>query len=749
MTGADLKATSVGEEERRHEATDLRSNKRIRLTALSPQEALVQLRSGACDRLHVGDSWDLDENTRVTLLRKPFGCPGDGHSRIVINARPSLPTELYAKRSCRVALCDFVARAVHDAIASTPAALSVGLRFTAPGQYVLERSSVRINPSTGVFSVVVTLRRGQGRLEGEADKAVRAVVRKALVVSRDHTSKDGLDMEAVREHVKSVEDQRHLRGLVAVSEGIAFIADGAILPRRSSADNRPMEGPSVVPFMSPMSLRHEFELPHAGKIQGMLVPRGVTVIVGGGYHGKSTLLRTLSVGVYDKVPGDGRELAVADPGSVAVRAEDGRPVSGVDISPFIGSLPSATRGTGVGVGVGADPAWFSSGEASGSTSQAAGVVEALEAGATALLLDEDTCAGNFMIRDSRMRAMVHHEPITPFIYRVSSLWLQKGVSSVIVVGGCGDYFDVHDTAILVDSYAVTDATERAHSISRRFCVGRVQYAGRGLVKRLPWTGDPALRALVPGSLPLPWPVGAAQAAADQKRTLLVPVVKRREAGGVDKGGGDIKDLTPEKKCDDDHSEETGEGTRNEGGRGGERGRGRSQEEDGEDEEVGCPHCKARYQTGIVSSGGGAGARMVGLGGRLVDLSRLEQLVGGAAQARGCALGVAWVARETERHPGLSVGCALDRLDTALGAGEGDGLQVLLGSVEPRAGKDAGEGQGGLGTWGVGEAAGEEVTRPRRFEVAAMLHRFPGVKFVPTGRRGGTSGDGVEGEKWGA
>lgn len=147
--------------------------------------------------------------------------------------------------------------------------------------------------------------------------------------------------------------------------------------------------------------------------------------------GKSTLLRALAVGVYDKVPGDGRELAVTDPGAVTVRAEDGRPVSGVDISPFISSLPSSVsvgRATGTAAGaeregaeggrsVNGDTAAvagsassgdgggvsnpgeatterFSSGGASGSTSQAANVVEALEAGATALLLDEDTCAGN-------------------------------------------------------------------------------------------------------------------------------------------------------------------------------------------------------------------------------------------------------------------------------------------------------------------------------------------------------------------
>lgn len=172
----------------------------------------------------------------------------------------------------------------------------------------------------------------------------------------------------------------------------------------------------------------------------------------GSATGKSTLLRALAVGVYDKVPGDGRELAVTDPGAVTVRAEDGRPVSGVDISPFISSLPSAaataadgsaagvaaTKGTATDVsgattcttalGQGAEAAGggggesseqamtterFSTGGASGSTSQAANVVEALEAGATGLLLDEDTCAGNVSWERRRGAGVAKENMISP------------------------------------------------------------------------------------------------------------------------------------------------------------------------------------------------------------------------------------------------------------------------------------------------------------------------------------------------
>lgn len=188
----------------------------------------------------------------------------------------------------------------------------------------------------------------------------------------------------------------------------------------------------------------------------MGIPKGVTLIVGGGFHGKSTLLQALEVGVYDHVPGDGREGVGVDPGAVKVRAEDGRAVHCVDISAFINNLPQKK-----------DTSSFSTPDASGSTSQAAGIAEALEAGATTLLIDEDTAATNFMIRDARMQMLVaaEAEPITPFIARVRQLWEEKGVSSILVIGGAGEYFDVADTVLQMDTYACKDVTARAKDIA--------------------------------------------------------------------------------------------------------------------------------------------------------------------------------------------------------------------------------------------------------------------------------------------
>ena len=244
------------------------------------------------------------------------------------------------------------------------------------------------------------------------------------------------------------------------------MADGSVLPRLSGVSARPLTG--ARPFEAPESLCVTLDLPHRGPTRGMAIRRGVTLIVGGGYHGKSTLLQALQDGVYDHVAGDGRELVITDASAVKLRAEDGRSVRAVDISLFIGTLPN-----------GRDTHAFSTLDASGSTSQAAGTIEALEAGARALLIDEDTSATNFMVRDRLMEAVVshEHEPITPFVERVRDLWESAGVSSVIVAGSSGSFFSVADTVVQMDCYVACDITEHAREVCERLVAPKTPRAG--------------------------------------------------------------------------------------------------------------------------------------------------------------------------------------------------------------------------------------------------------------------------------
>jgi len=268
-----------------------------------------------------------------------------------------------------------------------------------------------------------------------------------------------LDASALQRHVESVVDQEELRQQLASLGLIAFVGNGAILPRKSGVDDRPMtkkDSKNLVLFKSPESMEVTIRLPHAGEVTGMGIKRGITVIVGGGFHGKSTLLQALQLGIYNKVPGDGREFVVCDPAAVKIRAEDGRSVKCTNISSFINNLPFGKLTTK-----------FTTADASGSTSQAANIIEALEVGASVLFVDEDTCATNFMIRDEKMKALVapDKEPITAFVMKVRPLFEELGVSTVLVVGGSGDFFAVADAVIMMDEYATCDVTAQAREIA--------------------------------------------------------------------------------------------------------------------------------------------------------------------------------------------------------------------------------------------------------------------------------------------
>ncbi|MEM7032619.1 MAG: ABC-ATPase domain-containing protein, partial [Chloroflexota bacterium] len=352
-----------------------------------------------------------------------------------------------------------------------------------PGQEILARSSVVVTDDFIEARFVVGLP-AQGRrvLGRQAQKLFVEDIPKIVNKSLYYQS---LNADALTRHLNCAEDADHLRHQLSTLNLVAFVANGSCLPRRTGTDDRPLTSDDVVLFESPKSLEVEFELPHQGSIVGMGIPKGVTLIVGGGYHGKSTLLNALERGIYNHIPGDGREWVITEPTAVKVRAEDGRHVAGVDISPFINHLPNGVTTTA-----------FSTDNASGSTSQAANIVEALDMGAQTLLLDEDTCATNFMIRDARMQALVakSSEPITPFVDRVRRLATNYGFSSILVLGGSGDYFDVADTVIQFEHFRPKDVTDEAKLIAQALPTGRWVETSEN------WTLHQPKRFIAPNSL---------------------------------------------------------------------------------------------------------------------------------------------------------------------------------------------------------------------------------------------------------
>ncbi len=394
----------------------------------------------------------------------PFAAPSKLRLRVPMDIA-KLPTDLFSNPVRRLAIEDFLARQVYRAIGQVAGGGRRGsgksglITIDAGRQEVLERTAVVLTADWVEARIQVGLpARGRSVLGREAETI--------LCEELPEIAELGLHWRQVpqkraRAFVECIENQEHIRTQLDNLGLVAFVADDALLPRESGATDHPMSYKEAVVFQSPDSLRTTLSVPNEveghHKIVGMGVPKGVTLIVGGGYHGKSTLLQAIERGVYPHVPGDGREYAVTTQSAVKIRAEDGRRVENVDISPFITNLPH-----------GRSTANFGTDDASGSTSQAANIVEAIEAGATTLLLDEDTSATNFMVRDARMQALVHreHEPITPFVDRVRELYDHLGISTVLVMGGCGDYFDTADTVIMMRDYIPHDATTEAQQVAR-------------------------------------------------------------------------------------------------------------------------------------------------------------------------------------------------------------------------------------------------------------------------------------------
>ncbi|MBA2345150.1 MAG: ABC-ATPase domain-containing protein [Rubrobacter sp.] len=403
-------------------------------------------------------SYDLGTFTLFVdrVQRDPFAPP----SLIRIRTKENhLDPTLFENPVRRIAFEDFltrmVGRAAHTVVRGNRGSGGSGkIEIQRPSQVVIPRTSMVVESGYIETRMAAGLP-ARGR-SVDARAAREMLLDELPEIVRRALSPEGVDKTAARGHVEVVEDADHLRGLLPPLGLVAFVADGAVLPRESGASDLPLrEG--ATPFRSPDEFRVSVELPNRGGASGMGVPEGVTLIAGGGFHGKSTLLSALSWGVYDHVPGDGRELVVTRSDAVKIRAEDGRSVAGVDISAMIGELPG-----------GRSTETFSTSNASGSTSQATNIAEALEVGTSLLLVDEDTSATNFMIQDERMRELVQREPISPFIDLVRPLHRLLGVSTIVVVGGVGDYLDVADRVILLEDYEPRDATSEAREVREKF-----------------------------------------------------------------------------------------------------------------------------------------------------------------------------------------------------------------------------------------------------------------------------------------
>ena len=389
----------------------------------------------------------------------PFASPS--HISIRIPRKTAGFPEAYCQNSLtRITLSDFLTRQFeqqvsHFTFRAKGSGKSGLLSVSHCGQEVLERTACQITHRDIIARFFIGFP-ANGRtinaveLEKILFDFLPICVQKAFLYKN-------LDAKKLEEAIFLAEDQAYIREQLKKEALTAFVADGAILPRESGISSRPMK--DSIPFQSPDTLRVTMTLPHKGKITGMGIPEGITLIVGGGYHGKSTLLNALELGVYNHVPGDGREYVVTNDTALKLRSEDGRFIKDVDISLFINDLPNKK-----------DTSCFSTEDASGSTSQAAGIIEGIEAGSKVFLLDEDTSATNFMVRDSFMQKVIarEKEPITPFLERAGDLYHKAGISTILVAGSSGAFFHIADTVIQMDSYYPLDITHMVKTLCSQY-----------------------------------------------------------------------------------------------------------------------------------------------------------------------------------------------------------------------------------------------------------------------------------------
>lgn len=386
----------------------------------------------------------------------PFAAPSRLHV-LLSQAEAGFPVDYWDNQNKRTALADYCLRqfgkkAGKYAFQAKGSGKSGLISVSSCGQQVLSRSSSRIGEDGSVLLRFEVGFPANGRTINSTELA-KILFEYLPACVEDTLLYRTMNQKKAKDAQNLYEDQEYLRQLCKENGWTAFVADGSLLPRQSGVSQKPMKQATL--FFAPESMKAEVLLPHRGKLTGMAIKEGITLIVGGGYHGKSTLLKALETGIYNHVAGDGREYVITDSTAFKIRAEDGRSIAGTNISMFINHLPN-----------GRDTSNFWTEDASGSTSQAANVAEAIKSGVKVLLIDEDTSATNFMVRDDLMAKVIakEKEPITPFISRARQLYEDQGISTILVAGSSGAYFSIADKILQMDCYQAYDITDKVKAI---------------------------------------------------------------------------------------------------------------------------------------------------------------------------------------------------------------------------------------------------------------------------------------------
>lgn len=373
------------------------------------------------------------------------GDPFAPASRVMIKASLQMlgySSEWGSSFERRLALSDFLLRRMSAVVKERYPDRDAAVSFDVAGPEMLVRNSLWIDNGELRACLQVKLP-GEGRkIQSESAAEILTMVLPDLVSAslyNDGSRCEGGVKPELMAHYNVLAERKVILEELDKCSLCAFVPDGAVLPRASGISQEPLEG--AIPFTSPAELAVTLNV-NGRDIRGMGIPKGITVITGGAFHGKSTLLQALTCAVYPHIPGDGREGIVIDESALRVGVEDGRSVRGTDLSQFVRDLPG-----------GVSTKEFSTASASGSTSEAANLLEAMEAGSSTFLIDEDSSAVNFLIRDIRVRKLLgdDREPLIPLTDRIRDI-ASNGRSFILVAGACGDYLELADHIIVMANY---------------------------------------------------------------------------------------------------------------------------------------------------------------------------------------------------------------------------------------------------------------------------------------------------------
>lgn len=366
------------------------------------------------------------------------------------------PESIYDSPIRRTALEDYLTRKMDDAIQCVSHRQASGLAecrisIARPGQEILPRSSMVIARDYVEARIMVRLPVVLGKIAADEARILfldylPEIVNSSLIYCYLN-SKELLRFVSLMEDADTIRHDLQSRGMVS------FAATGSKLNRHLGTDLPSQDGARLEVASE---LEVEVSTPNAGRVRGLTIPVGVTLIIGDNYSGRSELINALAAGIYNHIPNDGREQVISVPDAVHIVAESGRSIQKVDISPFL--LTSRT---------GESTKEFSSSCATPAESQMAGVTEALHVGAQALFFDESSSDPTFLAMDSR-------------VTRLSDTW-GGGMASLsdrarqiaddlrvsVVVGACAcaaEFIPIADTILLIDNYRVVDITKKAREL---------------------------------------------------------------------------------------------------------------------------------------------------------------------------------------------------------------------------------------------------------------------------------------------